>query len=309
MDGILRVGTDCSGIEAPIQALRQLGIPHRHVFSSEIDKFCIKSIKANYDPEILFGDPDGPFKEGDITKRNIEDVPEMDLYVCGFPCQPFSDAGNKLGIRDARGTVFEACADLIRVRQPKMFVLENVAALLNKRNRNAWNTIRHAVTSIPGYTIKYTVLNTADYGLPQERRRLYIVGSRQAFQWPPPVNKERPSVIDLVDHSDTTQESWPRCIPLPILQKGAAFIDMDFLGHRNGRPQPYPRAHILCSCVVARASLWCVPHHRKANVHEYLALQGFSSDFSIVVSPFQLKKQVGNSMSVGVLIAIFSALT
>lgn len=75
----LRVGTDCSGIEAPIQALRQLGIEHRHVFSSEIDKYCIQSIKANFDPELLFGDEE---TTGDITKRDIAGVPDIDLYVC-----------------------------------------------------------------------------------------------------------------------------------------------------------------------------------------------------------------------------------
>ena len=75
----LRVGTDCSGIEAPIQALIQLGIPFRHIFSSDIDKFVIKSIKANYHPEIIFGDKSGSFPEGDITKRVIGDVPDIDL--------------------------------------------------------------------------------------------------------------------------------------------------------------------------------------------------------------------------------------
>ena len=78
---MLRVGTDCSGIEAPIEALRQLDIPYEHKFSSEIDKYCIKSIKANYEPEIIFGDPEGSFKNGDIRERNINDVPDIDLYV------------------------------------------------------------------------------------------------------------------------------------------------------------------------------------------------------------------------------------
>ena len=88
------MGTDCSGIEAPIQALLNLKIPFRHVFSSEIDKHCISSIKANYSPEILFGDPDGPFPEGDIRKRRPEDIPDLDLYVCGFPCQPSLPRGS-----------------------------------------------------------------------------------------------------------------------------------------------------------------------------------------------------------------------
>ena len=72
---MIRVGTDCSGIEAPIQALRNLGIPFSHEFSSDIDKYCIQSIKANYEPKVLFGDPDGPFPCGDITTRDIADVP------------------------------------------------------------------------------------------------------------------------------------------------------------------------------------------------------------------------------------------
>ena len=94
----IKVGTDCSGIEAPIEALRQMGIKFIHEFSSEIDKYCIQSIKANYNPKILFGDPDGYFPNGDITKRDIKDIPDIDLYVCGFPCQPFSQAGRREGL-------------------------------------------------------------------------------------------------------------------------------------------------------------------------------------------------------------------
>jgi len=100
---MLRVGTDCSGIEAPIQALQQLKIPFRHIFSSEIDEYCIQSIKANYKPKIIFGDKNGKFPEGDIRKRNIKDVTDIDLYVCGFPCQPFSTAGIRQGLEDERG--------------------------------------------------------------------------------------------------------------------------------------------------------------------------------------------------------------
>jgi DNA (cytosine-5)-methyltransferase 1 len=70
--------------------LQQLKIPFQHVFSSEIDDFCIKNIKANYEPEIIFGDNE---TDGNIINRDISLVPDIDLYVCGFPCQPFSTAG------------------------------------------------------------------------------------------------------------------------------------------------------------------------------------------------------------------------
>jgi len=83
-----------------------MNIHFKHVFYSDIDKYCIQSIKANYNPEIIFGDKDSSFPEGDITKRNINDVPNIDLYVCGFPCQPFSIAGERKGFSDKRGNVF-----------------------------------------------------------------------------------------------------------------------------------------------------------------------------------------------------------
>ncbi len=106
---LLRVGTDCSGIEAPIEALRQLQIPHKHLWSSDIDKFVIQSIKANYEPEILFGDPNGPYPDGDITKRDNSILPDIDLYVAGLPCQPFSISGQRKGFIDKRGNVFCSC--------------------------------------------------------------------------------------------------------------------------------------------------------------------------------------------------------
>jgi DNA (cytosine-5)-methyltransferase 1 len=90
---VIRVGTDCSGIEAPIQALLQMKKKIKHVWSCDYDKFAKQSIYANYKPEIWYDN---------ITTRDHTSLPDIDLYVCGFPCQPFSLMGNKQGTKDKR---------------------------------------------------------------------------------------------------------------------------------------------------------------------------------------------------------------
>ncbi len=123
----LRVGTDCSGMEAPIQALRNLGVSFTHVFSSDTDEKVRRTIRANYPPEILYRD---------ITKRDVSKVPSVDLYLAGFPCQPFSYAGKKQGFQDSqnRGTVFFKILEYIRKKRPKVFVLENVKGITTLGN-------------------------------------------------------------------------------------------------------------------------------------------------------------------------------
>ena len=127
MKSILKVATDCSGIEAPIQALEQLQIPHEHIWSSDIDKYCISSIKANYAPGRLYGDKDGPYPDGDLRNRDHRKLPDVDLYVCGFPCQSFSLAGmrgsSRGGLSDPRGNIIYSCIDTIKAKKPRYFIL------------------------------------------------------------------------------------------------------------------------------------------------------------------------------------------
>ena len=107
---VLKVGTDCSGIEAPIEALKQMKIPFKQVFACEIDVYARKSMEANYHCEKTYLD---------ITKRDISTVPNLDMYICGFPCQAFSTIGNRKGTRDSRGTIFNYCLLLIKKKKPK----------------------------------------------------------------------------------------------------------------------------------------------------------------------------------------------
>lgn len=298
---MLRVGTDCSGIEAPIQALRLLNIPYIHCFSSEIDKYCIESIKANYEPEILYGDPKGPYPDGNITTRDHSTLPDIDLYVCGFPCQPFSLAGSYRGFNDHRGNVFWACIDVIESKRPKYFILENVAGLLHHDKGNTWSVIWNSLEKLEnyGYTVKWKLLNTKDYGIPQNRERLYIIGVKNSsFDWPDRLPMDR---LDLyIDYSDTTK--YPSDRLNMEIDQNLKFIDLNFhrvSPHRNTSISP---------CLNTHSGLWCVTLSRYANIRERLNLQGFPEDFKQVVSNTQMLKQIGNSMSVNVLSEIYASI-
>lgn len=301
---LLRVGTDCSGIEAPIQALGQLGIPFRHIFSSEIDKYCIKSIKANYNPEILFGDTEN----GDIRLRNNSSLPDIDLYVCGFPCQPFSAAGNRLGLEDKRGNIFMTCIDVIKCKTPKYFILENVKGILKNNKGKTWKVILSELEKLRdlGYQIHWKVLNTKDYGIPQNRERVFIIGIKDLvfnFEWPE--KTELDDIYNYIDNTDIHSKTIPnyilKCNYLDKIPKYSVFVDFGF---KNFYPK---NAGEYTSCLLAghSSNLWCVKYNRFCNVKEWLSLQGFPTDFKQVVSNTQMKKQIGNSMSVNVLKEIF----
>lgn len=292
---MLKIGTDCSGIESPIQALKNIGVQFEHVFSSEIDKYAIQSIKANFEPKYLYGD---------ITERDSSDLPDIDLYVCGFPCQPFSHAGKRKGMEDKRGNIFWTCLDVIKTKKPKYFILENVPGLMTHNGGNTWNTIWSSLCELDEYNIDHKILNSKNHGIPQNRQRLYIVGSMKGeIIWPEPV--EMDDLKNYIDWSDTNSREIPNYakIQLRDCNQDAYFID---LGFRNCM---YTNGHLYTGTVNANChKLWCLPMQRYANISELLMLQGFPTDFKIVVSNSQMKRQLGNSMTVCVIEAILKLL-
>jgi DNA (cytosine-5)-methyltransferase 1 len=310
---MLRIGTDCSGIEAPIQALKNLGIPFSHEFSSDIDKYCIQSIKANYEPKILFGDPDGSFPCGDITKRDIAHVPDIDLYVCGFPCQPFSAAGRKNGFVHKSGNVFWSCLEVIRVKKPKYFILENVKGLLSNDKGKTWKTIWGALNELDDYTVEWKILNTKDYGIPQNRERLFIVGrkgSSTPFSWPTsiPLTKK---LSEYVDTTITDRKNYSVTREAYIKKYSShVFLDLCWVTMDNRRKQQSRLGKEIASCVCATNNIVCLYNglHRDATCGELLQLQGFLPNFNQAVSKTQITKQIGNSMSVNVLEKIIKSL-
>jgi len=192
----MKLGTDFSGIGSPEMALKYLGIDFESVFACEIDKYARQSFGQLHKPKTFYND---------ITTRNHKEVEQLDLYVSGFPCQAFSIAGKRKGFNEARGTLFFNVAEFIQINQPKVFVLENVKGLLNHDKGNTFQTIvdilsngggtQNGQISLDvfedglGYHIYWQVLNTKDYGIPQNRERIFIVGFKdfREFSFPKPI--------------------------------------------------------------------------------------------------------------------------
>lgn len=284
----MNIGTDCSGIEAPIQALKQLKIPHNHLFSSDINKYARQSIKANYDPEILFED---------MTKDR--ELPKLDVYVCGFPCQPFSIAGQRLASSDPRGNIFLHCVKTIKQTDPSLFILENVKGILTAEGGNYMKTIKLELEKLD-YNVLYWVLNTKDYGIPQNRERLYIIGTKGRIPNIPEKIKCNP-IESYIDTSVTEKEEYCNTYKRVYEQ----FKDGTFTTPGSLRPNKYKINPTCSSTIISSCPLWCIPMQRKATIKECLSLQGFPTDFKQVVSDTQMRKQIGNSMSVNVLMEIF----
>lgn len=179
----MRIATVCSGIGSPEQGLRNLGIDHEVVFACEIDKYARQTYLANFIPNHMYQD---------MTKEEW-DLPEQyaDLFIGGIPCQAFSLAGKRLGELDKRGLLFYDFYRYVKNQQPKVFIIENVKGLLsdaNGRTFKNWcqllgestNGLQHMFPHPDslGYTLYHKVLNSKNFGVPQNRERVFLVGIR-----------------------------------------------------------------------------------------------------------------------------------
>ena len=177
----MKVGTFFSGVGSPEQALRNLDIKHEIEFACDIDKYAKQTYLKNFKPKL--------FAE-DITTLDMKNLPYVDLLVFGFPCQAFSMAGKRKGFDDTRGTLFYDALRYLKEHKPRYFIAENVKGLLSHDNSKTFQTIidclakttNYQMSLMPfdnlGYHIHYKVLNTKDFGIPQNRERIFIIGIR-----------------------------------------------------------------------------------------------------------------------------------
>lgn len=275
----------------------------KSVFSSEIDKFAIKTYEANF--------ADTPY--GDITKIDAKDIPDHDILVGGFPCQAFSQAGKKLGFEDTRGTLFFDIARIIKEKRPKAFLLENVKNLKTHDKGRTFKVIEKTLKDLD-YEVHNILFKAKDFGLPQNRERIYIVGfdkkqvkNHKHFKFPtPPMSETRLGDIlqnNVSDKYTISDKLWTGHQRRKIEHK----LNGNGFGYSLFNSES-PYTNTISARYYKDGSEILIEQKRKnprkLTPREACRLQGFPENFIIPVSDTQAYKQFGNSVAVPVINAI-----
>ena len=268
------------------------------VFSSEFDEDACTTYEANF----------GEHPSGDITKIEAKDIPDFDILLGGFPCQAFSIIGKKEGFaNETCGTLFFDIERILKEKRPPAFMLENVRNLTAHDNGNTFRTIKKHLEAL-GYHVYAKVLNALDYGVPQKRERIFIVGFLDdvKFEFPEPVPiEERKTLVDILE-TEVDRKYYVRDeIRLSRLER---LKDKDYprpyISHENmaGSITPHPYSSALRAG--ASANYILVNDERRPTEREMLRIQGFPDTYKIVLPYGKVKKQCGNSVAVPVIKAI-----
>lgn len=365
----IRLATVFSGIGAVEWALKRLGIDHEIVFACDNGERDI-----NYDVELerkkVFSLPNAQQKKEYVDKlykrltssknyveqsylanypqlskeKFYQDVilldgrdykDKVDLFVGGSPCQSFSSVGLQGGLEDARGTLFYEYARLVKEIEPKVFIYENVRNLLNHDKGKTWDLIRKIFDSL-GYKYKFAVLNAADYGIPQTRRRLFVVGFKDNydFEFPPKIKNLNFTMKDFtIDNCEEGGMVFDEKGDIILIGKHGHVDDKYILSPKlynyvmkSGTKTWSQKVEINLD--IARTLLKTMGNRHRAGVDNYISfdgtrnlgsvrmltereahrLMGFTDDYQIVVSRAQAYKQAGNSIVVDVLIEILKTI-
>ena len=184
-------------------ACNDRGIETECVFTSEIKPYAVNVLKQNHPNEEI---------NGDITQVEAKEIPDFDILLAGFPCQAFSSAGKRLGFEDTRGTLFFDVERILKEKQPQGFILENVEGLVNHDRENPKAPIGRTLRIILehlndlGYKVTWKVLNAKNFGVPQDRKRIYIVGSKKEAPELDYFNTTEKTLEDILENGLETSE-------------------------------------------------------------------------------------------------------
>ncbi len=276
---------------AMMTALKDSSAKGTCVFSSDIDKACQDVYAANF----------GERPTGDITSVNPKDIPDHDIMLAGFPCQPFSIIGNRKGFEDTRGTLFFNIASILEAKRPRAFILENVKLL---KGHNSGKTLVRIMDTLRGlgYRAEHHVMNALNFGLPQKRERIFIVGFREKheFSWPHPDMKMKPLASILEKEVDSFYFVSSRIHDKRMLSINSSEVVSPGIWHENkaGHISVYPY-----SCTIRAGASYnylLVDGTRRLTGREMFRLQGFPDSFKLPDSYGVARKQAGNSLPIPV---------
>lgn len=271
------------------------GVGGESVFSSEWDKYSQVTYQANFE-EIPYGD---------ITAIEPEEIPEFDVLLAGFPCQPFSQAGLKQGFADTRGTLFFDVAKIVNYHKPKVVFLENVKRFKTHDGGNTFNVVKNTLEEM-GYEVHAKILNAKDFGVPQNRERIYIIAflGETNFEFPKG-SRKKVKVGDILE--DDVDEKY-------------TISDKLWAGHQRRKKEHvakgYGFGYRLFNNKSEYTSTMSARYYkdgseilieqenknpRKLTPREAARLQGYPEDFVIPVSDAQAYRQFGNSVAVPVI--------
>lgn len=297
------------------------------VFSADINKHAAAMYKENFGEEAFC----------DITKLDVKDIPDFDVMCGGFPCQPFSRAGQTLGFEDTRGTLFFDLCRIIEAKQPKALFLENVKNLLVHDSGKTFKTIVKALEDL-GYTVSYKLLDARNFNSPQSRERIVIIGIRNTekpFNFEEIETIKQKSMISFLDKENAEFEylypSEYTLLPEKI-RKTQTKSGLIFSGYRNKNmriagikenTEHLSRSHKQCNRIYSStgshptlssqesSGRYFILHNkkvRKLTMKECYRFMGFPEDFKLIGGKNLLYNRIGNSICVGMVYAVSKVL-
>lgn len=275
------------------------------VFSSDIDKNVQNTYKINFNEK--------PY--GDITKISSLDIPNHNILCAGFPCQPFSIAGKRLGFDDTRGTLFFEVARILKEKKPDFFILENVKGIINHDSGRTLKVILTTLEEI-GYNYKYAILNAKNYGVPQNRERWYCVGAKKdsnidlnKFNFPKSEKLEL-KLIDIIDKKNIDKTYNISGICYKNIKKHIENKKIEITESTLAYDIRPSRCHFIqgevSNCLTAKMGTGgsnvpvIISQNRKLTERECLRLMGFPEKY-LIGRGYQSYKQIGNSVVIPVI--------
>lgn len=269
------------------------------MFSSEWDKAACDTYTANF----------GERPAGDITKIPAEGIPSHDLLLAGFPCQAFSIMGKMQGFADTRGTMFFEIERILSYHKPPVILLENVKQLTTHDKGRTFKVILSRLAGL-GYFVKWKVLNALDFGLPQKRERVIIVGFRNEqdfFDFSFDFSARKYNLADILEKDNEVDKSLfasEKIVQKRLEKTKGKEVFYPSIWHENKSGNISVLDYACALRTGASYNYLLVNGYRRPSSRELLRLQGFPDSYKIVVSHQEIRRQTGNSVAVPMIRAI-----